>query len=342
MISLKRHLDEIGHRQQLTEELEIAYRQALQDIAQCLPSVSRALVQQTREQIKALCAQFENQPTPEILGQNRRELKKELREFAIQADLILETKDKQFKEILQSFAEAASTLAKQSQTNDGRLTGFTKNLENLISLEDLSELRNRLKAEVAELRRAVSEMHDASQMSVKQLRGELTRFQERLAVAEENARTDSLTGLRNRRSAEQALQAAVARGRLFSIVLMDLNGFKGVNDRWGHQAGDVVLKEFAGRLAVSVRSGDMVCRWGGDEFLVVLPDCGLAQASARAQEFRRACEGEYRLKQLERPVTLRLTMAQGVVEWQPGKSVQELLLRADERLYKEKGKGFAA
>ncbi|HTQ54107.1 MAG TPA: GGDEF domain-containing protein [Bryobacteraceae bacterium] len=323
-------------------ELETSYGSALQDIAQYLPAVSPALVGKTRRQILALWEQFETRPTAEVLGHNRLELKKELQDFAARSDSILETQEKQFKDILKSFAEAAATLAKQSQVNDGRLTGFTRNLETLIGLKDLSELRTRLAAEVAELRRAVAEMHDASQTSVKQLRAELCRFREKLAVAEESARTDSLTGLHNRRSGEQALRIAIARCRPFCIVMIDLNGFKGINDRWGHQAGDVVLKEFADRLAGSVRSGDMVCRWGGDEFLVLLYDCSLSQASARAVEFRRACEGEYRLIVLEKPISLLLRTAQGVVEWQLGKSAEQLLRLADEQLYREKGKVFAA
>ena len=342
MISIKRHLDDLGTQGVLVEELKDSYQAALEGMAHSLPSVSPELVAQCRQQILAALTEFEQQPTAEVLSKNRNKLKKDLRAFAEGADQILETKDQQFKEILRSFAEVAATLAKQSETNDGRLTGFTRNLDALVGLQDLSEIRKRLGKQVSELRQAVAEMREASQESVTQLRAELRQFQEKLAYSEEMARTDALTGLRNRGSGEQALRSAVAHHQAFSIVLLDLNGFKGINDRWGHPAGDVVLKKFAGRLEGAVRSMDMVCRWGGDEFLVLLPDCTLAQAGERSEEFRRACEGEYRVKVMDKPITLMLHTALGVAEWQFGDRIDKLLYRADEGLYRDKGKWFAA
>src|SRR5712692_2871237 len=91
------------------------------------------------------------------------------------------------------------------------------------------------------------------------------------------AMIDPLTGLYNRRFAEHRLQAEVDRSRRYghplTVVVLDLNNFKQINDKYGHVAGDMVLKEFAARLKQSLRISDLPVRLGGDEFLVLLPEC---------------------------------------------------------------------
>ncbi|MFN7997072.1 MAG: GGDEF domain-containing protein [Bryobacteraceae bacterium] len=338
MISLKRHLDGFKSPDGLLVALKSSYGFALEAIAQDLPPISPQLGEESGRRIRALRDQFEREPTPEVLHANRPKLSMELRTFASNVQRIWQSKDEQFKEILGSLAGAASMLAAQSETNDGRLTGFTQNLEKLVELPDFCEMKKRLAAEVAALKAAVDEMHRTSQASVVQLRAEVRQLSEKLAEAEEIARTDRLTGLFNRRSGEQALESTVVHGRPFSIVIVDLNGFKAVNDRWGHQVGDMVLKQFAGRISSAVRSKDVVCRWGGDEFLILLPECTLSQATVRSRAFATLCEGEYRMEISGQPLRLHVAMSQGVGEWRTGESVAELVHRVDEAMYRAKGR----
>lgn len=338
MISLRRHIDELDGQIRLIAELEASYKSALEGIEQNLPAVSAQLVSHSRKQIRELRTRFERQPAAEVLNESRPRLREELHAFATAADKILDQRDSQFRDILRSLAEAATTLAKQSTVDYGRLTGFTQNLDALIKLQDLTEIRRGIAREVTELKKAVAEIHETSQQSVLRLRAELRQFQDKLARSEEMARTDALTGLLNRRAGEQALQMAISTCKSFSIVLVDLNGFKGINDRWGHPAGDAVLMQFANRLGSVVRAGDLVCRWGGDEFMVLLPGCSLPQASLRSQEICRGCEGEYRLAVAAGNITLRLRAAMGVAAWSSGEPLEMLIQRADDALYKDKGR----
>jgi diguanylate cyclase (GGDEF)-like protein len=144
---------------------------------------------------------------------------------------------------------------------------------------------------------------------------------------------DSATGLVNRRYVEQRLSDELKRagrtGRPLSIILIDLDRFKQVNDSEGHSAGDVVLKGFAEALSKATRGSDIVARYGGDEFLVVLPEC-------RPEEVQYVLN---RLQNISVEVNGRkiaVPYSSGTTNYIPGETVDELFKRADESLYQHK------
>ncbi|GAB5602015.1 GGDEF domain-containing protein [Thermus sp. FJN-A] len=160
----------------------------------------------------------------------------------------------------------------------------------------------------------------------------LARFREAYGQARfwrEQALTDPLTGLPNRRALEMSLEREAARvergARPFSLVLLDLDDFKGINDAKGHAEGDRVLKEVARYLRGHVRKGDLVGRWGGEEFALLLPETDLKQADCLA---RRLQEG---LSRLGYPASFGVAPYQG--------DLQDLFLRADRALYRAKALG---
>src|SRR5271168_2844996 len=119
------------------------------------------------------------------------------------------------------------------------------------------------------------------QVLIKRLRRQLAEKQHHSMILRELAMIDALTGLYNRRFAEQRLVAEVARsarkGHPLTVVLLDLDEFKHINDTYGHPAGDLVLQEFAAALNRAIRGGDLAVRMGGDEFVLILPECNLTQ-----------------------------------------------------------------
>ncbi|MEB3187633.1 MAG: GGDEF domain-containing protein [bacterium] len=163
--------------------------------------------------------------------------------------------------------------------------------------------------------------------------------------------TDPLTELANRRHLESALerQMALARRnhRPLSVAMFDLDHFKSINDRYGHDDGDNVLKLFARTLTNHVRASDLPARHGGEEFVLVLPDTDMQQGLAVAEKIRKAVEqlvipvlGENALG--DRPdgdATLRVTVSGGVTHLDPSDSVADLLERADHALYRAKQAG---
>jgi diguanylate cyclase (GGDEF)-like protein len=184
----------------------------------------------------------------------------------------------------------------------------------------------------------------------------LEELAERVAPAIENSRRfrearqladlDSLTGLHNRRYFYETLGREVDRAqryqRLLSLVIIDVDGFKEINDRIGHLAGDAVLAEIADRIRQVVRSADIPCRVGGDEFAVIVPEVEVGQARQLVGRIQRAVSSQ--------PIARagRVRVSAGIAELQPNDSPTSLFERGDESLYAAKhtahngGHGLAA
>jgi diguanylate cyclase (GGDEF)-like protein len=150
------------------------------------------------------------------------------------------------------------------------------------------------------------------------------------------AALDQLTGLYNRRSGEQRLAEEISRAvrheRPLTILLADLDGLKQINDRLGHAAGDLVLKGFSERLRKAIRGSDLAVRLGGDEFMVLLPEC-------RADEVKHVLN---RLDGLEvdfEGTRIPVRFSRGWTDYKPGETAEELLRRGDEALYADKRAG---
>ncbi|PYB70691.1 MULTISPECIES: PleD family two-component system response regulator [Rhizobium] len=159
----------------------------------------------------------------------------------------------------------------------------------------------------------------------------------------ELAVTDGLTGLHNRRYLDTQLRTLFARakvrGRPLTICITDIDRFKLVNDQFGHDAGDEVLKEFSGRIRSTVRGADLACRYGGEEFVLVMPDTTADVAANVAERLRLMIEARpFQLRSGEVP--LMLTASMGIATLGPGIDTPEQLLKqADRALYEAKNSG---
>ncbi|PTU72931.1 GGDEF domain-containing protein [Pseudomonas mangrovi] len=146
--------------------------------------------------------------------------------------------------------------------------------------------------------------------------------------------TDALTGLFNRRGMQAAMDGWLMQGAPFSLVLIDIDYFKRVNDQHGHDVGDQVLEFVAQKMRECSRGSDLLCRAGGEEFVILLPGAELDAAVQLAERLRQAVAASIS------PTGSGLTLSAGVAHWNPGaETTKSLLKRADEALYRAKGEG---
>jgi len=192
-----------------------------------------------------------------------------------------------------------------------------------------------------ELKRAREELKKANE-ELQIANGKLTESQQQL---ERMARIDPLTELANRRDMverlEQEKQRSERANLSFAVVICDIDDFKRVNDTYGHDCGDFVLKSVAKLLQSNIRAQDHVARWGGEEFLLLLTDTDSSGAARFAERIRLAIANEEYLYQ-HQPMTISMTF--GVSMYQTEKGIHQCLKEADQALYqgKEQGKNRVA
>lgn len=201
-------------------------------------------------------------------------------------------------------------------------------------------LQAALDAHLLELEIRVEERTAALSIEAQRASAALLELERAQVALEALARSDALTELPNRRAMTERLEAEQLRGQrsstTFAVVLADIDHFKGINDRHGHDAGDIVLREIAVRLRSDLRAQDQAGRWGGEEFLILLPDTDLDGARVVAEKVRSLIAAA--------PVSLGSTsvsvsVTQGVAVSDGREPLVSLLKRADMALYRGKAAG---
>ncbi|BBI99478.1 hypothetical protein FGKAn22_11710 [Ferrigenium kumadai] len=191
--------------------------------------------------------------------------------------------------------------------------------------------------DITERKRAENELHEANGRLGAQLQ-EIEKLQETLR---EQAIRDPLTGLFNRRYMEETLVREFAGAKRenypVSLIMMDIDHFKKINDTYGHQAGDLVLQALGELLSGHIRGRDIACRFGGEEFLAVLPHTPIVTATQRAEQWRASFEA---LRMTYEGKEIRATLSLGVASYTiHGNTGQEVMASADKGLYMAKESG---
>jgi diguanylate cyclase len=176
-----------------------------------------------------------------------------------------------------------------------------------------------------------------------QSKSEVVRLKESIEVVREEARTDQLTMLSNRKAFDETFGRAIERSLKgsdpLSLIMGDIDKFKIFNDTWGHQTGDQVLKFVAQCMRANVRERDLAARYGGEEFAIILPGASREVAGDVAERIRRSIESKRMMKRSSSEDLGTITMSLGVAHYRSGEPPADFIKRADECLYAAKRGG---
>ncbi len=249
----------------------------------------------------------------------------------------LDSKADEVKELLIMLARTAESVGERDQHYVSQFGCLTAELQGIANLDDLTHIRASLAEKAADMKQCVDRMAQDGENSLAQLRSSVSVYRSKIETVEQLASKDPLTGLANRRGVEMRMDWNMRLERTFSVVLIDLNRFKAVNDRHGHGAGDELLKQFSAELLKKVRSDDLVGRWGGDEFIIIV-NRDLSGARAQAERVREWVFGDYTIETgaANTPLKIYVTASIGVSQWQTDKTVKQLIEEADAAMYEEK------
>ena len=239
------------------------------------------------------------------------------------------------RELLLTMARTAEAVGTRDQRCAGQMSEVTARLARIATLDDLSHIRTSIARSANELRGSIERMEAEGKAAVEELKKQVKTYQVKLDEAEELASRDALTRVRNRMSVESMVEARIKAGKPFTVAMIDLDGFKKVNDTCGHLAGDELLVQFATELRSACRSTDVVGRWGGDEFVMVI-ESGLDESTARIDRLRPWICGDYTVNGREGEVKLHVEASIGLAEYRPPEMLKQLMARADEAMYENK------
>jgi diguanylate cyclase (GGDEF)-like protein len=333
MISLRKHIE--ANAEELARSAVTAYRTSLAAMAkaagQAVPNPGADLLQK----LGVLQDGLSTNSTAAEIENVQQAVDQELAQWAESAAQYSREKAQEIKEIMVAVAATMAAVGERDKRYSRQFSGLTSKLNSIARLEDLSSIRRSVVESAAELKTAVEQMATEGDQALSQLRAEVASYRSKLEQSEKREAADPLTGLANRRETETQIEDRIMWSRPFCLAILDLNGFKMINDIHGHVAGDDLLRQFAIELKAQLRATDLAGRWGGDEFVVVL-DSNTEEAQLSIDRIRKWSFGEYRISDGKETVSVALKAAVGMAEWDGRESEIELLARADALMYSEK------
>jgi diguanylate cyclase len=334
VISLKQHIDACG--EELARAAVSVYGKALAAIgnagAQAMPHPGAGLL----KSLSTLRESLSDDISPDQIAAVSQSVEQEIAQWGAGAAQYSNDRANEVKEMIVAVTGAAAAVGESDERYVSQFGNLTAKLDSIARLDDLSTIRRSVVQSAAELKTVVTKMAEEGEKSISRLRAEVANYRTKLEQSEQREAIDPLTRVANRREIEAQIEERIFWRRDFCLAILDLNGFKQINDVHGHVAGDDLLKQFAEELRTQFRSTDVVGRWGGDEFVVII-DSTLEGAQLSLDRVRKWAFGQYKISDGKELVPVRMWAAIGLAAWDGKETAVQLLARADELMYDEKG-----
>ncbi|MBT8374690.1 MAG: GGDEF domain-containing protein, partial [Deltaproteobacteria bacterium] len=220
----------------------------------------------------------------------------------------------------------------------------SEKLEKITLLDDIKKIKNKLIGEVESIRKTIREKELGDSEKLEKLSAKVNSLNVELEKAKEESVKDGLAGIYNRKAFDRYIQNLVEQNTVtkapFSILLLDIDDFKKINDNFGHQTGDRVLVATAHKCKELIRSDDFLARYGGEEFVVVLSGASLRNAVKKGKLIcKEISKARYALEEGNKNTIISITLSIGAGVYKKGDTVETAIARSDKALYTAKQAG---
>jgi diguanylate cyclase (GGDEF)-like protein len=332
MISIRKKMEESETSEARARAFLRAFLGLLASVPKAALPANAELAAQCRENIANLAAPLKNEPPVPAIDDAGSVAVQQVDEICRSNKVAIEERDAALKEVVETVAWAINCFKGHGERHKSSLSKLADGFEALSKVEDIGELRRRLREDVSALRETVEQLRHESEESVRRLESQVTAFQERIEQARKETGVDRLTGLGSRREAERNLQKAAKRGGSLCLLLFDIEGFRQINQAHGTPFGDKLLRALTHTLRDRFPGEGVLFRWGADEFLVIAE----GSLAVRLDHSRGICDSfassSYYTSEggQKKPVSARV--ACGAAAAVRGESIEEWYGRARESL----------
>ena len=299
-----------------------------------------------KKQIDLLRRKLDEERDVKSLTTFFKQLKESVLQFIQKQKKYIDDRDAEMRQIIDVMTKAIATQNDENRQYHKSIYQHSEKIERITQLDDLRKIRTALEKEIMQIRSNIEAKQAKEKDRMKALGQEINSLSRELKKAKAEALTDALTGLSNRKAFDQLIVGLSRKSSLgnhtFALLLLDIDDFKKINDTYGHQVGDDILVLIGEKCRENVRSNDFIGRYGGEEFVMVLPSSSLKNAVKKGRQLKKAIEKiryKYRMDGENSGITLRITVSIGVSAFKKGDTVKHIIERADKALYAAKDAG---
>ena len=250
----------------------------------------------------------------------------------------------EFKDIIDILTNAMVSLDAENQEYHQKVLEQSGKIEQITFLDDIKKIKRTLILEIEQMRQTVKKKQSNDNVKLEALAKQVHSLNSQLKKAHTESVTDSLTGIYNRKAFDRQISELVKKNTVsrspFSLLMIDIDNFKNINDIHGHQTGDRVIMAIVNKCRQSIRGEDFFARYGGEEFIIILPGASLRNAVKKANHICKSVASTwYRLDDDQDGQTLHVTISIGVSCHQKADTTTSVIQRADKALYAAKHVG---
>jgi diguanylate cyclase len=256
----------------------------------------------------------------------------------------LNDREGELKDIIEILTHAMVTLDTENQQYNQKILQQSEKIEQITFLDDIKKIKQALIQEIELMRETVKEKQSRDSIKLESLSKQVNTLNTQLEKARIESKTDGLTGIYNRKAFDDRIQEYVEKNTVspspFSLLMLDIDDFKKINDHYGHQIGDRVILAVINKCRQSIRGEDFLARYGGEEFAIILPGASLKNAVKKANHIcKMIAATRYCLDDVAGNPTLSVTISIGVSHLQKADTAAAVTQRADSALYAAKYAG---